>query len=218
MSIRAAGVTAAVAALVAVAAPLSAQRGLIPLESPNTSVVQFTPYAGYMSYGDFYRPWSGTSLSPQGGALYGAQVGFALVPNVALYGNAAYGKTNLQVGAPTIGVLDAGSSSMWLFDGGLQFTFPGAGWEPAPVRPFLQVGAGAMRYDLDGPDVTNTSATNFEWNVGAGIDARLTRGVGLRLMAKDYVGRFNYRNLTGYPMDGPTTQNWAFTAGLRLGF
>ena len=212
------GLASAIVAIVAATAPLNAQRGLRPLEPSSTGVIQFTPYVGYMAYGDFFRGPAGTSLSTRNDAVYGAQVAFAIVPNVALYGNAAYSRTDLQIGVPFVGGVDAGNANVWLFDGGLQFTAPAGRFNENPIRPFLQVGAGAMRYDIDAANVLNTSSTNFAWNAGVGIDARLARSVGLRLMAKDYVGRFNFRDATGVDVRGPVTQNWAFTAGLRIGF
>jgi hypothetical protein len=173
-----------------------------------------------MAYGDFLRgpAGRGTFLSTENSALFGAQVALAVVPNVAIYGNAAYGQTNLQLGVPLVGRVNAGNTSVWLFDGGLQFTLPRGRYDRGAVRPFVQVGAGAMRYDMNAADLLHPNSTNFAWNAGVGIDARLARVVGLRLMVKDYIGRFNFQDATGVDIDGPMTHNAAFTAGLRIGF
>jgi len=215
---RRGALAASLAAVLAAAAPVHAQRGLRPISDAEPGLFQFTPYVGYMAFGDFLRGPLGTSLSTKSGAIYGAQLGMSLTPGVALVGNVAYSSSDLQVGVPLVGGMGVGSAGVWLYDGGLQFTLPTASRRRTPIEPFVQVGAGAMHYDISAASILNTKATNFAWNAGVGLDARLAPAVGLRLMAKDYIGKFNFRDATGMDVVGPATQNWAFTAGLRIGF
>src|ERR1051326_1129511 len=49
-------------------------------------------------------------------------------------------------------------------------------------------GIGGMHYNID-EDIISTTATNWAGNVGVGIDLPVSRGVALRLMAKDYIGQ-----------------------------
>jgi len=85
------------------------------------------------------------------------------------------------------------------------------------MTPFLQGGAGAMRYDIT-QSVVNTTATNFAANVGAGVDFAVGRGVGVRVMAKDYIGKFDAQQATYLPVSTNTTNNFAFNAGVRFSF
>ncbi len=214
------GVAFGLVALVAAAAPLSAQRGLRVIDESSDEVVQFTPYVGYLTFGNFFIRRTGSSLTTDDAAVVGAQLALKLAPNISFYGNLGYAKSNVDVEVPPAATGAAGNSNIWLYDGGLQFSVPTGQWGRGTVRPFFQIGAGAMHYNFrDGGDgVPSTTATNFAWNAGVGIDARIARSIGIRFMAKDYIGRFNLQDVSGEPIDAPITQNWALSAGLRFGF
>lgn len=214
------GAAVAIVALVAAAAPLSAQRGLRVIDESSDDVVQFTPYVGYLTFGNFFSRRTGSSLSSDDAAVVGAQLGLKLAPNVSFYGNVGYARSNTQVDVPLAQTGAAANTNVWLYDGGLQFAVPTGPFGRGSVKPFFQIGAGAMHYDFDdgSPSVPSTSATNFAWNAGVGIDARISRSIGLRFMAKDYIGRFNLQDISGEDIQAPVTQNWALSAGLRFGF
>ena len=208
---------AAIATTLAVAAPVGAQQVVEQTSTPK--VFSLSPYAGYMVWGDYLKGPIGTSLSNKNGAVYGAQVGIDLSRNVALLGNVAYSRSDLQVGAPFIGGIGVGNSDVWLYDADLQFSLPSSGSRPLPIRPFLQVGAGAMHYNVDALSVLNAKATNFAANAGLGFDYYLSPGIGVRLMAKDYIGKFNVSQATSIgSIEGRTAHNFALTAGLNVGF
>ena len=79
----------------------------------------------------------------------------------------------------------------------------------------MQGGVGAVRQSFDvGP--VGTHATNTAYNVGAGADIALAPRLGLQLMAKDYIGKFDAREATSVDVKTRTTHNWALSAGLRL--
>ena len=213
-TLRMTGTGTALALVAALAAPAGAQ-GLRPVQ--NGSVFQLTPYAGYMMFGKFLEGPVGTSLSTKNSPMYGAQLGVQVAPNVALYGNVGYASTNLQVGAPILGHVNVGDSKVWMYDGGLQLDIPVS--EFSPVKPFVQAGAGAMHYDIMAANLLNTTATNFAWNAGAGFDIKVAPSIGIRLMAKDYVGKFNFQDATSISgIQGRTAQNWVVSGGLRIGF
>jgi len=214
------GVALGIVALVAAAAPLSAQRGLRVIDESSDEVVQFTPYVGYLTFGSFFSRRTGSSLTTDDAAVVGAQLALKLAPSISFYGNLGYAKSNVEVDVPLAATGAAGNSNIWLYDGGLQFTVPTGPFGRGAVKPFFQIGAGAMHYNFgDGGDgVPPTTATNFAWNAGVGIDARIARSIGIRFMAKDYIGRFNLEDVSGVAIDAPVTQNWALSAGLRFGF
>lgn len=173
-----------------------------------------TPYAGYMIFGDFITGPVGTSIANASGPVFGAQLGVDLVPGVSLIGNVARASSDLQVGLPVIGGISVGKSTAWMYDGGLQLGVPLAG---RGLSPFLQIGAGAMRHDIDiGP--VSTHSTAFTANVGLGADVRLAPSVGLRLLARDYIGKFDFKEATMLDLDGKTSHNVALTAGVSLRF
>jgi hypothetical protein len=54
--------------------------------------------------------------------------------------------------------------------------------------------------------------------VGLGADVSLGRGLAMRLLAKDYIGKFNFQDATGLGINGDVAHNFALSAGLRFDF
>lgn len=189
--------------------PLAAQ------QQPGTSL-ELTPYAGYLVSGSLAEGPLGTSVKNANSMVLGGQLGLRMSRYVALVGNVARASTDLRVSAPIVGGMNVGRNAMWLFDGGLQLGGPLPGGV-LPIAPFVQVGAGAVRNELSNSFV-NTTATNFAWNAGAGVDLALAPNLGIRLMVKDYVGKFDVQEATGVNLEARTTHNWALSAGLKLAF
>jgi hypothetical protein len=189
-------------------APLAAQRG-------SSSSFGITPYAGYMKFGNLVAGPLGTHLANAGSVVYGAEASLGLTRGIALVGNVAYSQPGLEVSAPLIGGVSVGQSSVLLYDAALRLRMPLAG--ALPISPFVQAGAGAIRQSF-GIGPVGTHATNVAYNVGAGADVAIGPRLGLQLMAKDYIGKFDAREATAINVDTRTTHNWALGAGLRLGF
>jgi hypothetical protein len=189
------------------------------MSSPVASGTAFelTPYAGYMIFGDFLKGPLGTSLSNAPSTLYGVQLGMKIYPNVSLVGNVAYTNSNLTVGVPFLGGYSIAQSSTLLYDGGLQLDLPMTTASGLALKPFAQVGLGAMRYNVNA-SVLETNATNLAYNIGGGADISLGQSMGLRLMAKDYIGKFDFHDATQLDVQGQTANNWALSAGLRVNF
>lgn len=199
---RSAGV---IAGLVLVSAPLSAQRSRDPS-------LKITPYAGYMSFGSLVSGPMGSRLTNGTGAVYGGQITVPVNRAVALYGNLAYSNPGLEIGVPILGGVSVGQSSVLMYDGGIQLTAATRG-----IAPFIQAGIGGMKYNFDLSPL-HVSATNLAYNVGAGADVPLARNFGLRLMAKDYIGKFDARDVVGINVNTRTTHNLAASVGVTLGF
>ena len=189
------------------AAPLEAQRAA-------TGSLGITPYAGYIKFGNIANGPLGTSLRNAGAAVYGAELSLGLAPALALVGNVAYSQPDLHIGAPIVGGLSVGQTSALLYDAALRLRLPTGGL--LPISPFVQAGAGAIRRSVT-VDPVSTHETNFAYNVGAGADVAIAPHLGLQLMAKDYIGKFDAKEATGLNVDTKTTHNWALSAGLRLG-
>jgi hypothetical protein len=211
MSTRIVARVAALSALVTVASTSVAQK---PYYGP---VFHLTPYAGYMVSGDYLKGPLGTSITNSPGPLYGAQLGVALAPNISLIGNAAYTSGDVRVGIPFLGGLSVGNTSMMLYDAGLQLDLPTGSTGTVPFVPFVQAGVGAIHYTID-ESILQTSATNIAVNFGLGADLSLGRGVAVRLLAKDYVGKFDFKEATSFDVSGQTAHNLAFSAGIRVDF
>jgi len=196
-------------ATLAAALPAAAQ------QVTHAKVLEVSPYAGYMMFGKLFEGPVGTSVSAANGPVYGAQLSFAMSRNVALYGNLGYSSSDLEVGVPILGGLDVGSSKALMYDGGVELKVPMA--QDSKVTPFVQGGVGAIRYDVK-TAFLNTNATNVAYNFGGGFDVRLAPNFGVRLMAKDYLGKFDFKEVTGFDLKGKTTNNVALTLGVNLGF
>jgi Outer membrane protein beta-barrel domain len=191
------------------AAPLHAQ-------SSRPGSFGITPYAGYMRFGNLVKGPLGTSVRGAAGPVYGAEATLGITPGLALVGNVAYASSDLEVGLPVVGGLSFGKSSALLYDAALRLSVPLSAGGGGGIRPFVQAGAGAMRQEIEVDPVATTS-TNFAYNLGAGVDVPLGSRLGLQLMAKDYIGKFDASEATALNLNTETTHNWTISAGVRLG-
>jgi hypothetical protein len=204
--------TSLAALLVAPLAALSAQ-------APNSgTVLHISPYAGVMVFGSYLNGPLNTTLTNKPGMLYGTQVGLSMSPELSLVGNIGYTSSSIDVGLPIIGGVSVGNSSTLIYDADLEYSLGSMRSGTTALTPFVQAGAGAMRYDIHAVDVLNTTATNFAGNVGIGADIAMGKGMAVRLLAKDYIGKFNFKDAVGFDVDGSTAHNFGLTAGLRFDF
>src|SRR4051812_34441925 len=204
-----------VASLVVAIASTASAQSAAPIAGG--TAFELTPYAGYMIFGDYLKGPLGTNISNAPGAIYGVQLGMKIYPNVSLIGNVGHSSSDVTAGIPFLGGYSIAHSSTLLYDGGLQLDLPVTTASGFALKPFAQVGAGAMRYNIS-ESIVNTTATNFAANFGVGADLALGQSMGLRLMAKDYVGKFDFKDATELDVQGQTAHNWALSAGLRFNF
>lgn len=198
-------------ALAAFAAPAAAQFST----GPTPKVLEVTPYVGYMVFGKFLDGPLGTNIGMNNGLLYGTQLGVSLTPNVALVGNIAYASSDLKIGVPIIGGINVGTSSALLYDGGVQLSMSPS--PTSPIRPFVQAGAGAIRYNVSNR-LLDASSTNVAYNVGGGLTYRISPTIGVRGMVIDYIGKFDFKDATSFDFQGKTAHNVALSLGLAVGF
>ncbi|HZJ01732.1 MAG TPA: outer membrane beta-barrel protein [Gemmatimonadaceae bacterium] len=182
-------------------------------ETPGPSI---SPYAGYMMFGDIVDGPLGTSLSSSSGSVFGVQGNLPLGSTLSVVGNVAYSEPQLKFGVPILGGINFGKSQVWIYDAGLQFSAPSLRGQRS-ITPFAQVGAGGMRYDVTVAGI-NRKASNLAFNAGLGADIPIADNLGLRLFAKDYIGKFDINEAAGIDYDAKTSHNIALTAGLKLQF
>jgi hypothetical protein len=194
------------------AAPAAAQWSPRATPAP-APAVEIAPYAGVLFSDDLLRGPLGTAVGPAAAPIFGAQVNFPLAFGVSLIANAAYSSADLRASAPVVGGVNFGESTTWLYDGGVEVALP----LPSMARPFVQVGAGGVHRKLTVQGMS-TTADDFMFNVGAGLDLAFSRSAGLRLMARDYIGEFDAQEAAFIPIDGDRMHNFALSAGLRLSF
>lgn len=174
-----------------------------------------TPYAGYFVTGHWYDGPIGTSLSTTNSPMVGAQGTIPLSKSVALVGNLAYASGDLRVGLPLIGGVTVGSATTWLYDAGLELG--GLAGRTAGIAPFVSGGIGGMTNDIRN-SLFNTRASNVAYTAALGLDVGLTPGFGVRIQAKDWIGRFNSQDAVGFRANGNLAHNWALTAGAKISF
>ncbi len=175
-----------------------------------------TPYGGYMVFGDILNGPLGTRLSTTASPVYGAQVNLPIGSTLSIVGNLAYSQPSLQVGIPILGGIDFGKADVWMYDAGLQFSAPVMTGQRS-ITPFVQAGVGGMKYNVQVSGV-NTNASNLAFNAGVGADLPLAQNIGLRVMAKDYIGKFDVNEATSIDYSAKNTNNIALSVGLKLGF
>ncbi len=222
------------------ASTLSAQwveRPYYRIPASTLPAFQITPYIGYIDFGKYINGPLGSDIRLPNGPVFGGQMSLSLTRYVAIYGELGYATSNQATPYGYAGAFSGGTSGFWLYDGGLQLMAPFKAEDRHWVVPFVQVGAGGVDYRLYNFASGNTSTdARFAWNGGVGIDYHFTRQIGFRLMAKDYIAMFNVPHTvtvlpggSGVNPGGPagTTKqinaqdnnnNYAFTAGLNIGF
>jgi hypothetical protein len=203
-----------IAAFVVAAVPASAQRVRTNRTAPSIAI---SPYAGYMTFGNLVDGPLSTRLTTAAAPIYGAQINLPLGNVVSILGNVAYTEPDLRVGIPILGDRTFGTSSVWLYDAGLQLSAAGYGSGDRGIFPFVQLGGGAMKYDIQVSGFTRT-ATNAAFTAGLGADIPLARNLGLRLLARDYIGKFDFSEASAIDATTKTSNNVALSAGLKLGF
>jgi hypothetical protein len=171
-----------------------------------------TPTAGYLTYGAYFNGPAGLSFSNQNGAAYGGQVDVSVWRNLSLVGSVLHATSDWSFqGVPLIGSVSVGGASLWLYDAGLRLQFPlGA---TRTVAPFVEAGAGAIRYAVDNALLTG-HATNFAVTGGVGILARLNNRLSLEAKIKDHAASF--RSVDQASAFG-VTGRWAHTVGILAG-
>ena len=202
------------AAVIGFGGPLAAQTATSGSRLP---LVEVSPYVGYFVASNLAEGPLGTSISAGSGELYGAQVRIPLVPSLSVIGNFGYSAGKMRAGIPILGGLDVGDAKTYLYDGGLQLSMAELARGKSSLTPFLQAGVGGVRRELSIAGITNRS-TNLAWNVGAGADMELVPGLGLRILVKDYIGKFDIREATGFDVDARTMNDWGFSLGVNLSF
>jgi len=178
---------------------------------------EVTPYVGYLFSGDIVSGPLGTAVGAAPAPLIGTQVGMRIAPNLSVIGNLATGSSDVKAGIPILGGVSIASSRVVLYDAGLQLDLPVATASGTAFSPFVQGGVGGMRYELSESFLTTTSQ-NLAANVGIGADITVGSGVGVRLMAKDYIGKFDFQEATSLDVNTNTTNNYAVSAGVRFSF
>ena len=198
------------------AAPVAAQQSTF---STKPAVFTIAPYVGYMNFGDYFEQSNGVEFSNENGALYGAQAQLDLGRYFSVFGNFGYSSSkftfeNYYGNSQDLNLNDVG---VWLYDGGLQLRMPLPQNASSGISPFVQAGAGAIRWSSESDDITSSSSTNAAFNYGAGIDWQFGK-LGIRLMAKDYVTSLDWKDFGNVELDDTKAHNWGLTAGFKIGF
>jgi opacity protein-like surface antigen len=189
----------------------------IPAAAQDRPAARLTPYVGFLAAGSIAEGPFGFDVGNAGAPVYGVQLGINLTRNLALVGNVGYSDSELQAGIPFIGGIGLADSKMLLYDGGVQLRFPAVTGGGTGFVPYVEGGVGAIRHEITvGP--VRTQSTNVAFIMGGGVDLQLTNALGLRVMAKDHVSRFDYGEAIGLSNEGRRAHNWVLGLGLNVGW
>ncbi len=179
--------------------------------------VRITPYVGFLASGSIANGPFGLQVGNAGAPLYGLQLGINVTPNVAVVGNIGYSDTELEAGLPILGGIGIADSKVLMYDGGVQLRLPAVTRAGTGLVPFVEGGVGAIRHDITVGPVT-THSTNVAFTAGGGVDLQMSNALGVRLMAKDHMSRFDYGEAIGIANEGRRAHNWVLGIGLNLGW
>jgi opacity protein-like surface antigen len=180
------------------------------------AAARVTPYVGYLASGSIADGPLGSRLVNQGAPVYGVQLGFNLSPNIALVGNIGYADSELQAGFTWLGGVNIADSRILMYDGGVQLRFPALSRPGTGIVPFVEGGVGAIRHEVSVGPLT-TRSNNVAFTAGAGVDLQLSHALGVRVMAKDHMSRFDYGDAIGIANEGRRAHNWVLGVGINLG-
>lgn len=189
----------------------------VNVEAQSQPAARLTPYVGFLSAGSIAEGPFGFRIGNAGAPLYGLQLGLNLSRNIAIVGNVGYSDSELQAGIPFIGGVGIADSKILMYDAGLQLRFPATARGGTGLVPFIEGGLGAIRHDITAGPLTRYS-TNVALTAGGGLDLQLTNALGVRLMAKDHMSRFDYGEAVGLSNEGKRAHNWVLGVGLNLGW
>ena len=189
----------------------------VTADAQSRPAARLTPYVGFLASGSIASGLFGFNVGNAGAPVYGLQLGINVTPNVAVVGNVGYSDTELEAGLPIIGGIGIADSKILMYDGGLQLRFPALTRAGTGMVPFVEGGVGAIRHDISVGPVT-THSTNVAFTAGGGVDLQLTNALGVRLMAKDHMSRFDYGEAIGLANEGRRAHNWVLGVGLNLGW
>jgi hypothetical protein len=186
-------------------------------------VLQVSPYAGWMFFGDYFKTRDDVSFSHENRPIYGAELTIGLARNIAVVGNFGYSKTHWTF-KNYFGPgddLNLSNVGVWVYDGALRLRFPSVSESGSAFIPFIQAGAGGIRYTADANDIRHGN-TNFAFNAALGADFQVNRSIGIRLMAKDYITSLAWKDASSVSLQGNvgsrTANSIAVVLGVNIGF
>ena len=180
------------------------------------------PYVGVMKFGALNEYEGGVRESFDTRAVYGGQASLSVTRNLSVVGNFGYARTRpvLKNYAASAQVPTSPSDvGIWLYDANAEYRVPRS-FVGGTVTPFVQAGAGQIRYSTDATDIRSRANTSTALNAGAGVDVGLGP-VGLRVMAKDYLTSLDWDRADDVTLRNRASRranNIALTAGLTIGF
>lgn len=201
-----------------IATPALAQQSVI---TGGQSTFSITPYAGYMFFGELAETGPTSDLSNEDGFMFGAQAKVRMTSRWAVYGNAAYSKTQFEDEQDDGGTASpiSGDIGYFLGDVGLEYRLPFS-FQGGNIGPFVQGGIGAVKYSPDSDDLNADGTTNVAFNAGVGVDFNVGP-LGMQLMLKDYVTSLDWDKVrtVDSDIDGDrVANNLALTLGAHINF
>lgn len=142
----------------------------------------------------------GVSAGAMGAGIIGGEVDFGYSPS--FFGNSA----------------EFGDNTVMDLMGNVIVGIPIGGTHGAGIRPFVTVGAGLLRTQIDGGTFANVSSSNngFGWNAGAGVMGYFAQHVGIRGDLR-YLRGFSENDLGFSPGDNLSTLRfWRASVGVVL--
>ena len=171
--------------------------GVTPASAQRGPSIELSPFAGaVLPAGDlperFVFSDDVASTAEFGGVEFdealvvGGNAAIWLTSRLGIEGTFAYAPMTLTT---TSDGVDAGELDLYTYGVNVSLRRPSASGPLRRMTPFLTAGIGGKTYDHGVEDVG--VETDLMWNVGAGLNVRLTPALALRFEARDYMSSFD---------------------------
>ena len=182
----------------------------------SVQAVRLGPSAGYLTFGTYFTGPGGLRFSNDNAAAFGGELEFPVWRDLSVVGNVLHATSDWSFQeVPLIGSVTIGGASLWFFDAGLRFHFPLG--RARTVLPFVEAGAGAIRYAVNNP-LLEGQATNFALVGALGVTTRIGERLRLEARVKDYFASFrSVDDAAALGVSGRRAHTVGFLVGVSLG-
>ena len=181
---------------------------------PGEPRLHLGPTVSYMAYGAYFEGPGSVRFSNEDGLAVGVQLDWRVSRRLGVAASGSRASSDWRfTGVPIVGTVDVGGATLWLADIGLRVEL----LPDRRVRPFVQLGAGIIRYEASNA-LIDERATNVAAVGVLGATVRVGPHLRAELAVKDHYASFRSVDaVASVGAEGRRAHTLAVTAGASLG-